>query len=119
MIYVFTMLSLLSRPAAPAANAPHAAVAAYDGGAIEEVIESHLAFVRTCYELHQPAHTPRARLRLKFRLAADGRVESARIESDHLDAPGAARCVSRYAHTWRFPAPGRDGVKLMYTFRFE
>ena len=118
MVYVFTLLSLFARPAAAAAT-PQPTVSAYDGHAINEVIEEHLGFVRACYELHQPAHTPGAHLRLKFRLAADGHVEAAQVQSDHLGAPGAARCVSRYARSWHFPAPGHEGTQFMYTFRFE
>lgn len=115
MLYLLTLFAIV----APAAPAPAPAPAAWAPGAVGTVIEEHLGFVRACYDLHQPAHTRGARLRLKFRLAADGRVESARVESDHLDAPGAARCVSHYARTWRFPAPGGDGAQFLYTFRFE
>lgn len=122
MIYMFTLLlSLLGASAVPAAPAPVSPPppSAYDGASIEHVIAQHLAGLRACYETHAPGRVSGARMRLRFTLGADGRVAHAQIESDHLAAPGAARCVQRFARSWQFPPPPVAGAQFMFNFRFQ
>ena len=119
MSTIFTLLSFLSMNSATL-DQP-APASGYTAANVNSAIEQHLAFVRACYVAHpsRPDGHGGKRLRLLFRLAADGRVETATIKHDSLDSSEAADCVRRIARTWRFPAPPASGAQFEYSFRFQ
>lgn len=71
--------------------------------------------MRECFELHARPGAG-GTLRLGLVLDRDGHVTAAHVESDHLHAHGAGRCIRRYARSWRLPPPPADGTRLSYTF---
>jgi hypothetical protein len=119
MSAIFTLLSFLSMNSGTL-DQP-APASAYTAANVNGEIEQHLAFVRACYVAHpsRPGGHGGKRLRLLFRLATDGRVETAIIKHDSLDSSAAADCVRRIARTWRFPAPPASGAQFEYSFRFQ
>lgn len=119
MSTILTLLSFLSMNSGTL-HQP-APASAYTAANVNSAIEQHLAFVRACYVAHPSRRDGHGgkRLRLLFRLAGDGRVETATIQHDSLDSSAAADCVRRIARTWRFPAPPESGTQFEYSFRFQ
>lgn len=114
MFGIVTLISFLSmhQPSLPP-SAPR-----YDAASVRTAIEEHLPVVGQCYALHV-GHGARAshRLRLRFSVAADGRISSAEVIHDGLPR-GTARCIERDVRSWQLPAPG-EAASLEYTFLFR
>lgn len=118
MSAILTLLSVLSVNAGVAALPT---VRAYTAANVTAEIEQHIGFVRACYVAHPPRPDGHGgkRLRLLFRLGADGQVAALVTKHDSLDNTAATECVRRLARTWRFPAPPTDGAQFEYSFRFR
>jgi len=116
LISLWTFLSL--SPGTPAVSAP---APAYTAENITAAIDGQLGFVSACLAAHPAtlgAHGGK-RLRLRFVVGGDGRVQRTEVEHDSLDSRGATACIQRVAHTWRFPAPPAADAQFEYSFRFR
>jgi hypothetical protein len=116
LITLWTFLSLSSGTVGGAAPTP-----AYTAENINAAIERQIGFVSACMAAHPAAPGAHGgkRLRLRFVVGSDGRVERTAVEHDSLDSHRATACIERVAHTWRFPAPPAADAQFEYTFRFR
>src|SRR4051794_4007097 len=119
MSALVTLWTFLSLSSGTLGHAP--ATPAYTAENINAAIEGNVAFVSACVAAHPAAAGAHGgkRLRLRFIIAGDGRVERAEVEHDSLDSRRATACIQRVARTWRVPTPPAADAQFEYTFRFR
>jgi hypothetical protein len=84
---------------------------------IREVIRSHMAQVRKCYEAERLSNEEScAPLTIRFIVEKDGAVSSAMVMENRLPAT-IGQCVQDRLRTWRFPANPAGPVSVTYPFR--
>lgn len=82
---------------------------------IVAVIGRHMMKVKDCYEADLEGNERlQGRVMVRFYIAADGSVSSARIESTSLPAPGAQRCITDLFRTLRFRPPADGFMAVSY-----
>ena len=80
-----------------------------DGEKVREVVSSHRAELRSCYERavrENPSLSGTCTVRIV--IARDGRVGLASMQGSSLRSLPMERCVLQLVRTWRFPPPA-DG----------
>jgi hypothetical protein len=96
---------------------------AADPEKVREVVSSHRAALRSCYErgvLENPNLAGTCTVRIV--IAGDGTVGTASMQGSTLHWLSTERCLLQLVRTWRFPAPadGRTAaVDYPFTFRKE
>jgi hypothetical protein len=86
---------------------------------IQRVVESHRAALQFCYEkeLQRFPHLA-GTVKLYWRVEADGRVSTTRVDNSTLGNPSAEGCMSRQVKNWVFPkANGITNVNFPFLFR--
>jgi len=121
------LLALLGacRPAA-ATDAPPKIVAAeevrgaLDKDIIRNVVRSHIAEVRDCYNRGLARdHELEGRVMIQFTIAPDGNVRVAVVVDSPLPDDRVGKCIVRAVKRWRFPQPeGGGNVVVSYPFVF-
>lgn len=106
-----------------AVTPPLRAHGSLDGDKVREVVSSHQAELRSCYEravLENP--TLAGTFTVRIVLDKNGSVGSAGIQGSSLQSLSMHRCVLQLVRGWRFPPPS-DGkaaaVEYPLTFRRE
>ena len=118
MSALVTLWTFLSLSSGTLAQSPPPA---YTAENINAAIEGQVGFVSACMAAHPAALGAHGgkRLRLRFVIGSDGRVERAEVEHDSLDSHRATACIQRVVRTFRFPAPPAADAQFEYTFRFR
>jgi outer membrane biosynthesis protein TonB len=91
-----------------------------DRGAIQKVVNSHMARIQRCYE-SQLLKNPGLAGKIVFDwvIAPSGRVASARQVSSSVRSPSVATCILAQIKSWRFPKPVGGSVQVRYPFVFR
>jgi len=91
-----------------------------DRGAIQKVVNAHMAAIQRCYEV-QLLKSPGLAGKIVFDwvIATSGSVSSARQVSSSMQSPGVATCILSQIRTWRFPQPVGGSVQVRYPFVFR
>jgi len=91
-----------------------------DRGAIQKVVNSHMAEIQRCYEV-QLLKSPGLSGKIVFDwvIATSGLVSSARQVSSSMQSPAVATCILSQIRTWRFPQPVGGSVQVRYPFVFR
>jgi TonB family protein len=106
-----------------AISPPLRAHGSLDGNKVREVVSSHHAELRSCYE-RALLETPTLAGTFTVRIVLDknGSVGSAGIQGSSLQSLSMHRCVLQLVRGWRFPPPS-DGkaaaIEYPLTFRRE
>jgi TonB family protein len=87
---------------------------------IYNVIGSHLAEVRSCYEQGLWVSSElTGRVSVEFVIAPNGRVLNAVLQESTLKNPPVETCILRAVRTWNFPSPEGGGIVVVgYPFTF-
>jgi TonB family protein len=85
------------------------------------VIRSNLNQIRNCYEkVLQRSPNKSGKMKVKFVVASNGRVQSARVLSNSVRDASMGACVTRVIKKWKFPRPrGGQKVDIKYPFVFN
>ncbi len=108
-------------PTAPPARAPAPWVGAPEGSLRHEdflrVFREHRQDVLRCLErgLADVSYIG-GRLYVRFVIAPDGSVASARVTRSTLEHPGVEACIVSAARGWRFPRPEGGWVRATFPF---
>jgi Zn-dependent protease with chaperone function len=112
-------------PVLPLADAPGAVghgpvgVGSLDKDVIRNVIRSHTAEVKTCYEAALARQPDLAgRLSVRFTIGRSGAVTAAAAEQPSRLGPVVAGCLERAVRGWVFPPPTGGIVIVSYPFVF-
>ena len=92
-----------------------------DQGTIERIISRHDAEIRRCSDVERqsnPELSGTIRLEVRFTIATDGRVASARVNQDLIGGQ-LGTCVTNAVRRWRFPAPSAGVVSITWPFVFN
>lgn len=92
-----------------------------DREAIRQVVRSHLAELRTCYEEARKVNPSLAgKILVHFSIGADGTVPEAFIKHSTLGSPGAESCIADHVKSWKFSGVPKDGKAVVdYPFIFS
>lgn len=105
-------------------RAPTRAISATGGvldrGAIQKVVNAHMAEIQRCYEV-QLLKNPGLSGKIVFDwvISPTGGVSSARQVSSSLASPMVSTCILALIRTWRFPQPVGGAVQVRYPFVFR
>jgi TonB family protein len=88
---------------------------------IHRVIRRDLNKIRYCYEKRLVENPELAgKVRISFVIAADGRVQSAKIKESTLEDPVVGKCVAYAVRRLQFPKPKGGGIVIVdYPFVFK
>lgn len=91
-----------------------------DRGAIQKVVNRHMAAIQRCYEV-QLLKNPGLAGKVVFDwvITPSGGVGSARQVRSSMRSPAVATCILAQIRTWRFPKPVGGSVKVRYPFVFR
>jgi len=91
---------------------------ALDRDIIRRIVRAHINEVRHCYN-QGLARDPdlSGDVKVKFTIAATGKVQSASVKSTTLSDPNVANCVAKAVKRWKFPKP-HGGAKVNVTYPF-
>ena len=87
---------------------------------IARTVRASISQVRACYERglkKDPAL--KGTVKIKFTIAADGRVANAQDDGSQLASPEVIECVRAEIRKMTFPAPDGGTVTVVYPFEFE
>jgi hypothetical protein len=105
-------------------RAPKRAISATGGildrGAIQKVVNAHMAAIQRCYEV-QLLKNPGLAGKIVFDwvIALSGGVSSARQASSSMRSPAVATCILSVIRGMRFPSPVGGSVQVRYPFVFR
>ena len=93
---------------------------AVDRGAIESVIARHRNQIRYCYQRELTKNPSLAgKMTMKFVIAKDGNVSSAKVKTSSLGNQAVESCVSGRFMRMQFPQPQGGGIAIVnYPFSF-
>lgn len=87
---------------------------------IQQVINSHRAKIRFCYEkVLQHNKGLEGRVMLQWRIGQTGKVTRARVEESTLNSPTVEECLVEEVYAWEFPKPTYGVVEVHYPFVFR
>ena len=88
---------------------------------VMRVIKVNLNQIRNCYEkVLQRSPNKSGKMKVKFVVAANGRVSSAKVTSDSVRDARMGSCVTGAIKRWKFPNPrGGQKVDINYPFVFN
>ena len=88
---------------------------------VMRVIKVNLNQIRNCYEkVLQRSPNKSGKMKVKFVVAANGRVTSAKVTSDSVRDARMGSCVTGAIKRWKFPNPrGGQKVDINYPFVFN
>jgi hypothetical protein len=88
---------------------------------VDEVVKSHLPRIRYCYQrMLQRDPTLAGKVTMRFTIARDGSVSSARTKFSNLNNPEVQACLNERFLRMQFPKPkGCDTVIVSYPFLFS
>jgi len=88
---------------------------------VDEVVRSHLPRIRYCYQrMLQRDSTLAGKVTVRFTIARDGTVSSARTKFSNLDNPEVQACLNERFLQMQFPRPrGCETVIVSYPFLFS
>jgi hypothetical protein len=91
-----------------------------DRGAIQKVVNAHMAQIQRCYEV-QLLKNPGLAGKIVFDwvISLTGGVSSARQVSSSMRSPGVATCILAVIRQMRFPNPVGGSVQVRYPFVFR
>ena len=86
-----------------------------------QVIGSHLAQVRSCYEKGLSADANlRGRVSVQFVVGVNGRVAKIGLQESTLGNPPVETCLMQAIQAWQFPVPEGGGIVVVgYPFHFQ
>jgi outer membrane biosynthesis protein TonB len=86
---------------------------------IMRVVRQNQAAVRYCYENElQRQPSLRGRIEIRWRIARNGSVSSARVGSSTMHNARVEGCIVRQVRRWRFPQPDGGEVDVNFPFIF-
>lgn len=84
---------------------------------IRQVIRSHIAEVKDCYELQLVSNPElQGRMLVRFTISASGAVSAANVQSSTFNDPIVEQCILESVRTWIFPRPQGGIVIVTYPF---
>jgi FHA domain len=89
-------------------------------GAIQKVVNQHMAAIQRCYEVQlfrQPSLA--GKVVFDWTISPMGSVSSARQYSSSLRSTAVSSCILALIRSWRFPQPVGGAVKVRYPFIFR
>ncbi len=96
-------------------------IGALEKSQIDRVVKAHLAQIRFCY-MKQLQHNPmlEGKVVVKFVIAQDGSVSSAKVHATSLDNPVVENCICTRFMKYQFPKPRGNGIVIVtYPFYFH
>jgi hypothetical protein len=91
-----------------------------DPSVISQEVRARIGAVKACYERALKRNSNLSgKVKIRWTIGATGAVSAVEVEEDGMGDAGVAACLEGLVRHWRFPAPSRGSVDVVYPFVFE
>jgi hypothetical protein len=91
-----------------------------DPSVVAKEVHARTGAVRACYDRSLRKNPNlNGKLKVRWTITADGSVSAVQIQEDSMRDANVAACVRSLVSRWRFPAPSKGSVDVVFPFVFQ